>query len=628
MQKSAFDDRRFCLWTRVLSRMVKDNILIPALNPAESDDFRNAHYLFHRNYFRPPYFKSEKIYWPHVKEWYFEYMNNKNESALLNEAMNRLEIYLDGRDRREKIDKVKEDKVMGQHEAFQPHPKPYETHNVTRFPYADRSSFTPKNSFQENEVDGNADSSRRKLNQLRFSSPGFDSSHGSRAKPQSGPTPMELEENRSLPSKAETSTLEYIKCRGCLRCAHGLDYPDDLFEGRIIRDLKNDATQPKCDYIICLECKQIFDHLQIDSFKFHLESPEHTSKVISRLQFSGKIPSVTTSTQRRLKNLEKVAVEKDYAGAANYISKTPHFAPQHPSSTTSKAAQVSGEPEFDSYSVANEKLSNNNKSNKAHTPGLNSSPKLPTHVTDDELESEYLDKSDISSQVRFLCSQQRRLDGRLESVEAEMRTAQTLVKDLGCQVETGANRTQALVRSFIRHDDAIKLLQRDAVQGKAITDIMEGAIDAMNGNLKSEVVSERLERQQMELDGVRKELQNKAEDLSSWLKVVDRHTTEIMSLKQKIWINGQVNNPSDSSRFLVQKLEHQMQIQQEATRSFMLKTEQRFEALVRQYSEEINSLKRSDEDKQKQIKNLKAQASLKFAQLEQQKTAYLRRSKS
>ncbi|POS87025.1 hypothetical protein EPUL_002884 [Erysiphe pulchra] len=686
MQKSAFDQRRFVLWIRVLERMEKDKILISIEEPSQNIDIRDTRYHFNPNQYRPPFYKAHKLRWPHVKEWYFEFMNSKNESMLLNHSMSRLEAYLDSRDRKDGIKNGINSLNLSQN-----------TIKIVKFPLVkSRSTEEPHAKFlRESSYYNNESPDCSETSSLYI--PGL--STAAQLQNITEPPKRESEKKSSAtikegraPSMKEYSNRGVVTCTGCSRCAYRDEYPDDLFEGRIHPHLEKDQSKRECEYIICHECKKLFDDAEMESFKKHLESPEHTRNYLLRLRRSGNSPTKTSSNKKRLVNLSRYATHMGYASVSDYMSKKtvvpknrekipsplpyedsssshlkskeqdtvdnsskarlqePKEKPPENSSTTfrskvefvSTPARNENLPSSDSPTV--EKDLSDFLTAEKDLPNfppliLNEMQNVPPVDNDllsmdpsdeEDLHDTSLDNldqgDDIVENIKTLHLRQRKSDKRLVKVEVNISNTKTSLNELARQVEIGANRTQALIRSFLRHDDAIKLLQKDAMQGKAITDMMEGAIDAMTGTVKSEVVTNRLDRHETDIVALRRELKNKVEDLSCWLKVIDRHTNDINTLKQRVWINGQINDSGDSNRHLVQKLEYQIRIQQEATRVFMMKTEHRFDALVRQYTQEINKLHEMDNEKQRQIMHLKSQMGLKFAHMEQ-KAASSRRSK-
>lgn len=645
MEKSELDQRRFKLWIQILKQMEKDNILIPMHEP-NYVEYRDARYLFHSNYFRPPYFKAGKINWPHVKEWYFEFMNNTEESRLLNEAMSRLERYLNARESKEENSPLKQPSIVGKNnlrpqefpEQTGPSQNPTEVNRMS-----DKNHFQSKNSrppfiYQRSSYDASESSSMsdsRDLHRAQYINFTEDSTEENPIARANSVQPASGGKQKKEVIVEPQSPFVNI-CHGCSRCVCRLEYPDDLTEGRLHPVSESAAAQVHCDYIICHECVKLINNLEDDNFRLHLESPEHTYNVLSRLQKIGKSPTQTSQTAKRTKKLEAILARQGYTSVSDYMSKASH--------TGQKLQELSSHPIL-SESTQDHKLQTSQFPVQAiTTQELRKSPepRYQRHIPDSKNQvssSVDLGKTisidvDKPGELANKAEPHRLSNGnvgdRFDSVESDLKTLQQTLADIGRQVETGANRTQALVRSFIRHDDAIKLLQKDAMQGKAISDIMEGAIDAMSGSTQREDVTSRLERQEKGLDMLRRELKEKVDDLSCWLKVIDRHTNEITSLKQKVWINTQVNNgnnnPSDSGRRVVQKLECQVRIQQETTKSFMLKVEQRFDTIVRQYADELEILRQRDEDRQKQMTNLRAQLGLKFAHMEQ-KIASPRKSK-
>ncbi|TQS34602.1 hypothetical protein Golomagni_05008 [Golovinomyces magnicellulatus] len=663
MEKSSFDQRRLRLWTRVLRLMEEDKILISIQESSKKVDIRDMRYHFNPNHYRPPYYKIQKINWPHVKEWYFEYMNNKNETPLLNQSMARLEAYLDSRgmnlevsDYNPTIGPEKPAKIFNfplvkrtsdiklRHQSSSPLPQIRYSKNSI-----DKISEGPKHPDMSNSnkvlpgilgniiLDSSEDSSKRKLKSFSYA-------QGEKAR---------------KPPQQESSTGGLQTCQGCHRCKFRTEYPDDLFEGRVHQSPGNGQPKTECEYIICHECKELFDDFKMNNFRTHLESPEHTRNHLLRLKKAKKAPTETSSSKKRLFKLSRYATNKGYANVTDYITKGPIAPPSrektssslpledtnklHPCPTESIRSPTSSENKFINTDAISPVNSPQNSSSEKDPSNLNPSkeddptsssddvkndnPDVPSVVEDNTYDqsSDVFDQSkDVDNRLNSLHIQQKKTDSRLNLFEANMISAQLSLEDLTRQVEIGSIRTQALIRSFLRHDDAIKLLQKDATEGKVITDIMEGAIDAMEGHTKSEVISSRLDRQERGLKSLQKDLKSKVDDLSCWLKVVDRHTNDISTLKQRVWINGQINNSGDSNLHLVQKLEHQIRIQQEATQSFMMQTEQRFDAMVRRFSEEVNMLQRMDEEKKRQIMNLKSQMGLKFAHMEQKSASYRR----
>lgn len=685
MEKSSFDQRRLRLWTRVLRLMEEDKILIPIPESPKKVDIRDMRYHFNPIHYRPPYYKIQKIKWPHVKEWYFEYMNSKNETPLLNQSMARLEAYLDSRGMNLEVPEY--NSTIG----------PEKPTKISNFPLVKRtsdiklhhqsSSPLPNIRYSNNSISKTSEGP--KIPDMSNSNPILPRILGSIIQESLEDSSMrELkilsyargEETRKLP-QLESSTGGLQTCQGCHRCAFRTEYPDDLFEGRIHQSSRNGEPKTECEYIICHECKELFDDFQENNFKNHLESPEHTRNHLLRLRKAKKSPIETPSSNKRLFNLSRYSTNKGYANVTDYITKGPiaptsqeksslslpledtnklYLCPTKPIilSTTPKKKPINTDtisPINSPQNSSDDRDLSNVKPPKEDDPTSSSDDRDPSNVyppreddptsSSDDVDndnpdvpsveenntydpsSDILDQSkDVDNRIKSLHIQQKKTDSRLSIFEANMISAQLLLRDLTLQVETGSIRTQALIRSFLRHDDAIKLLQKDATEGKVITDIMEGAIDAMEGHTKSEVISNRLDRQERGLKALQKDLKSKVDDLSCWLKVVDRHTNDISTLKQRVWINGQINNSGDSNLHLVQKLEHQIRIQQEATQSFMMQTEQRFDAMARQFSEEVNMLQRMDEEKQRQIMNLKSQMGLKFAHMEQKSASY-RRSK-
>ncbi|RKF74918.1 hypothetical protein GcM1_237116 [Golovinomyces cichoracearum] len=639
MEKSSFDQRRLRLWTRVLRLMEEDKILIPIQESPKKMDIRDMRYHFNPIHYRPPYYKIQKIKWPHVKEWYFEYMNKVPE--------------------------------------YNPTIGPEKPIKISNFPLVKRTSdikfhhqsSSPLPNIQYSNYSINKISEGPKIPDMSNSNPVLPRILGSRIQePLEDSSMHELkvltyargEEARKLP-QLESSTGGLQTCQGCHRCAFRTEYPDDLFEGRIHQSSRNGEPKTECEYIICHECKELFDDFQENNFKTHLESPEHTRNHLLRLKKAKKSPNETPSSKKRLFNLSRYSTNKGYANVTDYITKGPiastsqeksslslpledtnklYLCPTEPiiSSTTPEKKPINTDaisPINSLQSSSDDRDLSNVKPPKEDDPTSssddvdNDNPDVPSVEQNNthDPSSDILDQSnDVDNRIKSLHIQQKKTDSRLSIFEANMISAQLSLRDLTLQVETGSIRTQALIRSFLRHDDAIKLLQKDATEGKVITDIMEGAIDAMEGHTKSEVISNRLDRQERGLKALQKDLKSKVDDLSCWLKVVDRHTNDISTLKQRVWINGQINNSGDSNLHLVQKLEHQIRIQQEATQSFMMQTEQRFDTMVRQFSEEVNMLQRMDEEKQRQIMNLKSQMGLKFAHMEQKSASY-RRSK-
>ncbi|RKF55761.1 hypothetical protein OnM2_087006 [Erysiphe neolycopersici] len=691
MEKSTFDHRRFVLWIRVLQRMEKDKILISIEEPSQSIDIRDTRYHFHPNQYRPPFYKAHKLRWPHVKEWYFEFMNSKNESMLLNHSMSRLEAYLDSRDRK---DGIKNDTTTSVSNFLSRTQNPT---RIVKFPLVKRKSAEeihakyPKDSSYYNVESPNCSETSS------LYVPGLSTainSHSIMESPNHGTdkkTSATVKEERA-PSVKEYLNRGVVTCTGCSRCAYRDEYPDDLFEGRVHPCLEKDQSQRECEYIICHECKKLFDDAEIDSFKKHLESPEHTRNYLLRLRKSGNSPTKTLSNKKRLVNLSRYTTHMGYASVSDYISKSTlepknqekiplplsyddssnshsktkdqaieedfsKAQPQKPKENSSENPSVTLRSEaeiFSAPSAKDENLPSSDSPNvekdlsdfltkQKDSPSvplmLDEMPNIPPMDNDllnmdpsdgEELHDTFLDNLDQSDDmlenIKTLHLRQRKSDKRLVKAEANISNTKTSLNELSRQVEISVNRTQALIRSFLRHDDAIKLLQKDAMQGKAITDMMEGAIDAMTGTVKSEVVTNRLDRHETDIVALRRELKNKVDDLSCWLKVIDRHTNDINTLKQRVWINGQINDSGETNRHLVQKLEYQIRIQQEATKVFMMNTEHRFDALVRQYTKEINKLIEMDEEKQRQIMHLKSQMGLKFAHMEQ-KAASLRKSR-
>ncbi|KAI6244574.1 hypothetical protein HI914_07516 [Erysiphe necator] len=700
MEKSKFDQRRFLLWTRVLRRMEKDKILISIEEPSMCIETWDTRYHFHPNQYRPPFYKAHKLRWPHVKEWYFEFMNSKNESMLLSHSMARLEAYLDSRDRKDGIKKDVSATISS------PMIRSQNTTKIMKFPLVKKRSAEtsnvkdPKESFYFNVESPDCSETSSLFIPKVSGEANFDklieSSKYETNKIESNP----IEESRRN-TQSEYQTHGVITCKGCSRCAYRTEFPDDLFEGRIHQCLGKDQTKGECEYIICHECKRLFDDSEMNSFKKHLESPDHTRNYLLRLQKSGKSPTKTSPNKKRLANLSRYATHMGYASVSDYMRKIPLGSksqvklPSPPRFSDSTNAFIKPKDQYTSdndsksqFQVPKDQTPVNPQSNspadvelfippsikhentKSSVPDvekdlqeflekerdslnipiepknfrvppiivnefLNISPKdnyAPNiySSSEEDLNDTTLDElefgDDMVENMKSLNLRQKKSDKRLVKVEADMSNTQLSLDELGRKVEIGSNRTQALIRSFLRHDDAIRLLQKDAIQGKSITDMMEGAIDAMKGTTKSEVVSNRLDRHEMDIDTLRKELKRKVDDLSCWLKVIDRHTNDINSLKQRVWINGQINDSSDSNRHLIQKLEYQIKIQQEATKVYMMKTEHRFEALIQQYNQQINKLNSMDEEKQRQILHLKSQMGLKFAHMEQ-KTASFRKTK-
>ncbi|CCU75983.1 Hypothetical protein BGHDH14_bgh05823 [Blumeria hordei DH14] len=639
MEKSELDQRRFKLWIQILKQMEKDYILIPMHEP-NYVEYRDARYLFHSNYFRPPYFKAGKINWPHVKEWYFEFMNNTEESRLLNEAMSRLERYLNARESKEGMSSSSPPKqpsiVVKQNlrpqefpEQTGPSKNPAEVNRMN-----DENHFQSKNSrppfiYQRSSYDASESSSMsdtRDLHRAQYINFTEDSTEENLvAKADSVLAASDEKQQKEVTVEPQSPFVNI--CHGCSRCACRLEYPDDLTEGRLHPGSENASAQVHCDYIICHECVTLINNLEDDNFRSHLESPEHTCNVLSRLQKIRKSPIQTPQTANRTKKLEAILARQGYTSVSDYMSKLSHTGQKlqnlnsHPIISESTLNNKTQTPQFPVQAITTQELRISPEPRyERYTP--DSKNQLSNPVDPGKMTSINADKTgEIANKAKSHRLSNGNIGDRFDSVESDLKTLQQTLADIGRQVETGANRTQALVRSFIRHDDAIKLLQKDATQGKAISDIMEGAIDAMSGSTQREDVTSRLERQEKGLDMLRRELKEKVDDLSCWLKVIDRHTNEITSLKQKVWINTQVNsgnnNPSDSGRRVVQKLECQVRIQQETTKSFMLKVEQRFDNIVRQYADELETLRQRDEDRQKQMTNLRAQLGLKFAHMEQ-----------
>lgn len=691
MEKSAFDQRRFVLWIRVLERMEKDKILISIEKSSQNIDIQDTRYHFHPNQYRPPFYKAHKLGWPHVKEWYFEFMNSKNESLLLNHSMSRLEAYLDNRDRK---DGIKNDKTVSISNTFIP--KQNAT-KIVKFPLVKRrsaekhlSKFPKDYSYYNNESPDCSETSSLYIPGLSTAANVHTIMESSKHKSEKKSSSLIKEERPS--SVKENPSRGVVACTGCSRCAYRNEYPDDLFEGRIHPRLENDQSKKECEYIICHECKKLFDDAEMNSFKKHLESPEHTRNYLLRLRNSGVSPTKTLSNKKRLVNLSRYATHMGYASVSDYMSKStlapkngkkipsplsyedssnsrlnPKDQPtadvfsevrhQEPKKNLPEKPSITLPPEVETFSapsIRNENLPTSDfptvekdlseyfveEKDPPNLPpipnellnippvdddALNINPSDEEDLHDTSLDS--LDPSDdMLENIKTIHLRQRKSDKRLVKVEANISNTKTSLNEITRQVELGVNRTQALIRSFLRHDDAIKLLQKDSLQGKAITDMMEGAIDAMRGTAKSEVVTNRLDRHETDIVALRSDLKNKVDDLSCWLKVIDRHTNDINTLKQRVWINGQINNSGDSNRHLVQKLEYQIRIQQEMTKVFMMKTEHRFDALARQYTEEINKLHEMDEEKQRQIMHLKSQMGLKFAHMEQ-KAASSRRTR-
>lgn len=429
-----------------------------------------------------------------------------------------------------------------------------------------------------------------------------------------------------------------MTCSGCPRCNFRVQFPDDLFEGKILQYEDLLPTKVGCEYVICQECIKVYNFPEANTIKEHLKSPEHTRNVLLRLHKAGVKPTETTETKHRVINLDSYAKLHGFASVKDYITKDPLLPPEIskplPLLTNGPCRIVN--PSLNQLPASGG--TNTLNEYEVKTPEYRSPDKqsLSSKAPEDEDETIYVNDKieyhnssvhnlsqigNVHQKLNLLYIQQRKTSELLDMVEGDLSKVQDSIKEISCKVQNCSDQTESLTEICLRHDNAIKILQKEAIDGKNFSNIMDGQIDGMMGVTTREALSSRLEKQDKELTSLRLELKNKVEDVNYWLKVIDRHTNDIHLLKQNAWINGQMQNPEESYRTLTQKLEYQIQINEQTTRNCMLQMENRFDAVTRQYADEINFLRQMDEEKKLQILNLKAQLGLKFAHMEQKQSS-------